>query len=156
MKTLQFKRLLSAARPFEKSFLTAVADAGTFFPADKLSDGRLESQLTRQGTLVTEGTVDVFYLMETFHGEQYIDIVLQPIPGIRTYASYIWPGSDGTANAMLEDRFKNGRVVISSKIDGETIEFVYEPEFGQYLPSVDMLRDKVLEATSRRRRYNGR
>jgi hypothetical protein len=128
MKKLSFRRVMGQARPFEIKALNTVEEGGLggYYPGDLLSAGHLEAELTRPNIPSVEGNLTVFFRLIDLDGRENIEIVEQLIPGVFHYAGWIPPGSDGRANVTIMDKVVNGHFVLTSTIDGNMVEFIYD------------------------------
>jgi hypothetical protein len=129
MLKLTFRRIMGQARPFELAALNTVPDLGGYYPVDSLSAGHLEAELTSPNRPAVESNLTVFFRLIDLDGRENIEIVEQVLPGVFHYAGWIPPGGDGRANATITDKVVNGHFVLTSTIDGNTVEFIYDTGF---------------------------
>jgi hypothetical protein len=121
MVTLEFRRKLAEASQRDIDALNRVPGLGTIYPGDRLSLARLEDEVTRPKVPTTRGTVTSFFLLADNNGGKNIEIVEQLYHGVWNYA-----GSVNEANLTIEDAVVNGHYVLSSLIDGQKVDFVYD------------------------------
>jgi hypothetical protein len=143
MRTLQFRRDLRHARPFELDALKCVSGLGGYYPSGRLDEARLEAQPTRPHLPVTEGNVAVFFRLINYLGAQVIEIVEQPYAGVFSSAGLVWASGDGRANLTITDTVVNGYFELESMIDGRAVEFAYE--FGQYVSLDALQKNRIMK-----------
>ena len=152
MKKFNFNRSVSEMRPFETDALNNdVPGVGGYY--FDVSDARVEAQQLREDAgVVTEGTVDLAFLLQTNYGTEEIELVRQLVPGVFASAGYVPASTDGTANLAILDEFANGYAVLLTVIDGDEYRLSMDTEYGQYLPENFLMRAKMVARSQKANR----
>lgn len=144
MKTLKFSRGVSKMRQFEIGALNNdVPGVGGYY-FDATATGVEAQQFRENAGAVTEGTVDLAFLLQTNFGTEEIELVRQVVPGVFAWAGYVPASADGTANLAILDEFVNGYAVLLTIIDGDEYRLTMDTDFGEYLPENRVMRAKTL------------
>lgn len=125
MTKIKFRRMIAAARPFEKKAFESISWAILpYYPPHVIANGLVYATPLRKGAGTDEGQMDVLF---NFDGN--VEIALQVLPDIFAYGGYL-PSADIT---ILDD-FVNEYRVLEVDFDGEPYRFIYVPEYGGYYP----------------------